>query len=281
MLKGVEKSAVFIINLKQSIERKNHMQELCDKIGLRATFVEAVDGRHMAREKFAGTYSKEAAVRVIGRELSGGEIGCALSHITAYKRIIEENLSVALILEDDIEFDESMLDILSEIGSLPRDWELVLLGHHSSASRSSVTMSSLLGRKVLGENHKLLRPVGLVCGTYGYLINGAGARKLLELTRTLTKPIDHYTGDDSSVNLYIVHPSVVRINEYLSDIYHSMEDRQELLNTSGSLVDTSSFSWYKKLAISLNVYKFLNIALYVLRKPILILKPLRTYGDRD
>ena len=42
----------------------------------------------------------------------------------------------------------------------------------------------------------------------------------------IDKPIDHYTGDSDDVNVYTVNPPVVQIHSHLSDVHHSMDDRE-------------------------------------------------------
>ena len=45
--------------------------------------------------------------------MNKGEIGCALSHINLYKKIVSDKLSYAIILEDDVEFDERLKHFVS------------------------------------------------------------------------------------------------------------------------------------------------------------------------
>lgn len=39
------------------------------------------------------------------RPMTLGEVGCFLSHYNIWKKIVDENLKDALVLEDDIRFD--------------------------------------------------------------------------------------------------------------------------------------------------------------------------------
>jgi len=269
---------VFIINLQHSVERKIHMQNLCNRMGLRAAFVAAVDGRDMELEKVIGLYSKEAVINTFGRELSRNEIACALSHKNIYQKLIDGDVEKALIFEDDIEFDESLIQMLDSIDILPSDWELILLGHHGAASRVGNIKGSLWGRKRISTNYKLVRPSELAYGTYGYLINRKGASKLLAELELIAKPVDHYTGDSSYINLYAVCPPVIEIHEDLSDNYHSMEGRQELQAEQVALENVVSFSWYKKMAIYLGLYHYLNNGFIIMSGALQQIMPLRKYN---
>jgi len=269
--------SIFIINLQHSSERKAHMQKLCEQIGLKATFINAVDGAFIKPAEIIGKSSNEAAIRTIGRELSMGEIGCALSHRKIYQKMVDENIQQALVFEDDVEFNSQLLGALNLEDEFPLDWELVLLGHHGAESRTSSTNGSFWGRVRLSSGDSLIRPCELTYGAYGYLINQQGAVKLLNDLECMAKPLDHYTGDSEHVNLYAIDPVLIRIHDELSDNYHSMEDRNRLSELQHSLQNTKYASWYKNLSVRLGIYSGLN-SLYQQPKAWLNkIKPLKKY----
>ena len=134
---------IYIINLKRDFEKKVHMQNICKKFKLNPEFIDAVDGKFLSRKEIKTVYSKEEAIKNIGREMTKGEIACALSHKSIYQKMIDDNIDNALILEDDVDFDDRLLHCLSMIDDFPSErsskWEVVLLGHHSERSRESIT----------------------------------------------------------------------------------------------------------------------------------------------
>jgi len=272
-----QKLPIFIINLKASVERREAMAELCAKYNLSVTFLEATDGRLLSQEDLDRVLGKGSVKNTLSRDLSLSELGCLLSHKAIYQKVVDNELGVCLILEDDIEFGEDLLHVLDDISMLPSDWELVLLGHHASESRISKTKGSLWGRKTLLNDAKLVRPSELAQGTYGYLINKRGASKLLAELELIAKPIDHYTGDSSYINLYAVIPPVIEVHEDLSDNYHSMEDRKQLQAEKVALIDPASFSWYKKAAIKFGMYQLIHKTLAFIRALWQQVKPLKKY----
>ena len=63
------------------------------------------------------------------RNISDGEISVALHHIECYKRIVEENVDYALILEDDIVLCNNFRQNLEHyIKELPSDWDMLFIG---------------------------------------------------------------------------------------------------------------------------------------------------------
>jgi len=267
---SLDQITVFIVNLKRSVERKQYMQNLLETIGLSAVFIEAVDGRLLSDDCINEYYDKKESLTSVGRELSASEVGCALSHIDIYKKITQGNIGASLVLEDDIVLGEDLLEVLAQCKLFPNDWELVFLGHHGERSREADTLSSFWGSTSLTKNYKLWRPVERVSGTYGYLVSQRGAENLLELSGRISKPIDHYTGNSNLVNLYVIKPPVIKVDDYLSENYHSMADRELLLRQA-------SFSWYKRLAIRYKLYKLLAYSLYLIKAPVLMLWPLKSY----
>lgn len=265
--------AVFIINLKKDQEKRQHITDLCRQHQIDFEIIPAVNGKALDEKYVQTVYYENASVRNIGRSMSRGEIGCALSHRHIYETMISEGIDVALVLEDDIDFDEDLPDLLHRIDEFPDDWDVVLLGHHSAWSRDQDTAYSIWGKRRLNCRYSVVRPVEMGCGTYGYLIRVTGAKKLVADTRVLYQPIDHYTGSDENVNLYMVHPPVIRIHQHLSDHHHSMHDRDVLHEQRAE----RQLSWKGKLLARLHmkaVWRELKIGLLNLRR---VLKRQRHY----
>ncbi len=219
---------IYIINLKKDIEKKMHIQKLCKKYNLYPELIDAVDGRLLSEEEINEVYSSTKAINNIQRELSRGEIGCALSHINIYRKMVKENITEAIIVEDDIEFDNDLLKVLHKVNDFPNHWNLVLLGHHTCSARDLETNYSFWGKKDLDNKYMIVRPTEKGCGTYGYILKLEAAKILLNDLEIIEKPIDHYTGVDEKLNLYIINPAVVKINDFLSNHHHSMKDRKKL-----------------------------------------------------
>lgn len=92
---------IFIINLERSTERKEHMIKELEKHNItNYEFFNGMDARendyseHVDFNKFKESHKRTIKV---------GEIGCALSHIRLYEKIVELN-EPCIILEDDLEF---------------------------------------------------------------------------------------------------------------------------------------------------------------------------------
>ena len=113
---------IWVINLKRDVARRDFMVEQLERLVLAYELIEAVDGSTLTEEDMSIT-SPELSEQRIYRQLTRGEIGCALSHIRLWERIVREDIPEALIFEDDVLIGRNMVDILLNREKLPQDWE--------------------------------------------------------------------------------------------------------------------------------------------------------------
>lgn len=200
---------IFIINLKRDIAKKERMEAMLGKLNLEFSIFEAFDGRDLSDAAIATIYDRNNPR--LKRQLSLGEIGCAMSHLGVYQKIIADGIKHAIILEDDAIIGKDFIDCLPIIECMPQDWELVLLGHSDSPNGlrhfCKVTIPTANNR----TKFSIGRPIITVGGTYGYIINQKGAGKMLDKIK-LQMQIDGYTGNYKEVNLYAIYPHTVRVD---------------------------------------------------------------------
>lgn len=208
---------IFVINMKKDTDRKKYMEQLSEEYGLFFKFIEAIDGKNLNEKGISKAYNKEKSIRALGREMTKSEIGCALSHLSVYKQMIDQNIEIAIVFEDDIQIEKGFTSIMNTIKKLPSDWELVLLGYHRGGVEHKKTISSSRYKRKITDKYTLVRLIRLGLGSYGYLINLQGAKKLVKQLETIKKPIDNYTGSDTYVNLYAISPRVIGINNVLTE----------------------------------------------------------------
>lgn len=164
---------IFVINLARHNERRAFIKMQLEAVGLDFEFIDAFDGQLLTSEYLEKNYDSSLAKTTAGRELTPGEIGCALSHLSVYRKIIADELPFAVILEDDaligIQFPDVCKRVLEMIN--PLENEAVLFVHTQKYSNWS-------GQKI-DKTHKLFPAVNAYCA-HGYLITQAAAKKLLE-----------------------------------------------------------------------------------------------------
>lgn len=94
---------IFCINLERAKERKSIIEEKWIKdLNLKINFWKAHDRRKIEEGDYVFNYDKEQSIKVLGRELSSGEVACATSHYQLFVHILESNIDECIIMEDDI-----------------------------------------------------------------------------------------------------------------------------------------------------------------------------------
>ena len=109
----------FVINLKRRPDRLEIFQKNCP-----FNDVEVIYG-------FDGKYAKEEQIRsekdmVYKCKLKPGEIGVFISHLRIFKKIIELDISYAMIFEDDAIFSNDFLIKIKQ--NIPSDTSILYIG---------------------------------------------------------------------------------------------------------------------------------------------------------
>lgn len=176
----------FVVSLAGSSDRRRLMAGQLDQPGFPAwEFLDAVEGRKLAADELHRRYDDESARRRYGKPLSLGHVGCALSHLDAYRRLLDESLAAALILEDDALIGEHALQVLDRLlNRLDPDQPSLILLSHAKYYRP-------LGGWRLDRERKVY-PIHMARGTHAYLVTRAAARQMLEAMPRVTVVPDHW-----------------------------------------------------------------------------------------
>lgn len=195
----------FVINLARNPERKAAMECLLAASGLDVEFLTAVDGAALDR---AGLSGSDAST-----QLSNGELGCYLSHVKAWQRVVQDNLSFALILEDDVDAREHLASVCGELERLPIEFDMIRLSSIMPVAGTEVVK--------LSKEHSLILPHKNPSGAHGYLISRRGAARLLDRFRVPRLPIDKMLDAYWNLDLDILlldPPAVLITNAFPSSI---------------------------------------------------------------
>lgn len=139
----------YAIVLERSKERSNYIAAHLANRKLDYQLVSAIDGRTLTPEDIEACCDMEQ-VNKYRSWLSNGAIGCALSHLKAYKELIATGEKAAFIVEDDAVLPENISDLLHEMEDHIKDSEVILLYYASfrpalfSAAGSTAISSGLL-----------------------------------------------------------------------------------------------------------------------------------------
>jgi glycosyl transferase family 25 len=92
---------ILIVSLRDASARRAGIAAQMKAAGLPFEFVDAVDGRSGLPAAWEAKVDRLGTVTKHGYGMSDGEFACALSHQLIYRKILDEGLQGAVVLEDD------------------------------------------------------------------------------------------------------------------------------------------------------------------------------------
>ena len=126
-------------------------------------------------------------------EMSNSELGCCLSHFNVWNKVVNNNIDIAMILEDDaIRYNKKFIEITDDIiNTAPKNWDIILLGF-------MIPNRYLKYEEKVGDFYKIKDFVL----AHSYLISNKGANKLIHKT-PINAPIDTWMSlQTQTVNIY-------------------------------------------------------------------------------
>mmetsp|Transcript_50399 Transcript_50399/g.109446 ORF Transcript_50399/g.109446 Transcript_50399/m.109446 type:complete len:308 (-) Transcript_50399:284-1207(-) len=230
-----------VINLKRRPDRMAECAAILKArcVALTATRFEATDGRvDVIPTSEVGTSWNTARNTVYQRirsirkgwndldtyaertlEMSGGERGCAYSHVRAWRHCVEHGRPI-LVLEDDAQPTPDFTPVLKRaLQSVPEDTHVLYLGYSKAADWRSEISPELVESEY-------------VWTTVAYIVWPAGARLLLSRL-PVDQPVDNFMAclsADRQLKALCVRPKIVRQREAWnvnSDVSHSDEKSTE------------------------------------------------------
>jgi glycosyl transferase, family 25 len=122
---------VYIINLARSPDRREYMVTQLVNTGLSYEVVDGIDGRRLDFDN-SETARLVAPSVLVDKSLLAGEIGCAMSHLRVYEKILSDGHDYALVLEDDVTLPRDLASLVEEIAQSLSGAEVVLLNFDST-----------------------------------------------------------------------------------------------------------------------------------------------------
>lgn len=92
---------ILVVSLASNNDRRCQITAQLTKAGLNFSLIDAVDGRNGLATEWEDKIDRPGTLAKYGYGMSDGEYGCSLSHLIVYRKILEEGLPGAVVLEDD------------------------------------------------------------------------------------------------------------------------------------------------------------------------------------
>ena len=160
---------IFVVTLPGDDARRAPLLAQLDQMGLDCELLFGVDGRAGLPPEYEDMVDRERARRKYRRDLSDGELACALSHLNVYREIVRRDLQAAIVLEDDAILTRSFAELMTTNPVGPGDLVLFYHSHARVARLGALELLSGIWAR------RLLLPA---CGATAYLIARNAAETL-------------------------------------------------------------------------------------------------------
>jgi glycosyl transferase, family 25 len=215
-----------------------------DNLRIEHEFFHAIDGRKLTDDQMAKMCNMEV-VKAWPDLLTPGMIGCSLSHYEVYKKMVNEGIELAFILEDDTRLSKELPEVLSQIEFKFQEDHLnpnepLLLYYQSKepvtfSTYNAITLSSKASAYYPIE---LWRPIT----TAAYVISLSCAKRLVDLIYPIRYSPDSwsvYHREGAIGGLRCVLPLPVESGFFKSDIGY--EENKKLNSVIKSLESKNIF----------------------------------------
>lgn len=186
----------YVINLDKNPIRMAYMAEQLEKVGMAYERFPAVYGKSLSLKELSKSFSPFRWWCAMGRPSTPGEIGCALSHCGVYRKIVDEGVPYALVLEDDVRLSVSLREVVQKGAAFldsERPQVMILSKHKAEAKTEGIY------------------PIDDAMCADGYLLTLAAAKALLKANYPVVTVSDAWGrwGRRRQIELYRIYPSVV------------------------------------------------------------------------
>ena len=209
---------IFVINLEKDVERMKRVSARLEELGVAYERFPAIYVKGMRVEeknKYCCRFRWRCAN---GRRMLDGELGCALSHMSIYRKMLTEGIDKACILEDDVVLDERFADVLGGLESACDEVRpsVYLLCNHMEPPEGQVGDEFVGYLTEKGCNKFHIEPCGWEVFSEGYVINASAAKSILAQNDPVIVPADAWCRwqDNGAIRLYRAFPTVCCQDKY-------------------------------------------------------------------
>jgi hypothetical protein len=204
----VQKIPIFVVSLARAADRRAAMTRHLGELGLSFEITEAVDGRALSPAELA-------SMTVPKLPLSPGDIGCYLSHINIYRRMVAQDIPIAMVMEDDAALNPAFAPVLRD-GIRQPDFDICFVDSWFVGLKGRIYYDRADWLEI-GHGFTAYRFAPPPHGTQAYLITLETARHRVAVALPITQSIDWYENLPPDTRYYgLIEPRGAWLNEAFS-----------------------------------------------------------------
>lgn len=199
----------YVISLKKSSIRRESMSNQLNKNNIDFEFLDATnkdDIDNMWIDENLNDYFKAEHQKFKHSFISKGALGCSDSHRRIWRKFIESNDEVAIILEDDCYFPPNSFNTIKKVSQDIENLEYDFINLYYT-SLEYLNLNEKNSKKI-NNNFKIYDyPNQSTSSSLGYIITKNGAKKLLSSQdKKLTRMADAWDFDDINLKAGLIYP---------------------------------------------------------------------------
>jgi glycosyl transferase family 25 len=202
------KIIIFVMNPDKYYERRKALTNLLEKTPFQFQFIAINDDLELTPTAIAKNHDSKRTIDSFGRDFSRGELASTLNHLLSYKKFLDSENDLAIIMEDDADFiiDDFIFVIKRLIKIIDqRKPEVYLLTPVISYLKNNA--------KDLSEDYKIVKVIQS-WDSSGYIVNREAAKKMIKANSR-----SWFIADDwvrykrhGKVDIYSVIPIIIKQN---------------------------------------------------------------------
>lgn len=204
---------IFIIHYKKLTDRRKFMEEQLRNSGLEnnVEWLTNFDKDEWDLDNIKKTYphmfdGSGIHCKLLETKLHISDVSLSLKHAYILNKIVEENLSSALIFEDDVWINSDFVEKFNLYKTqLPENWHIFFPGTDFQVSENIIPNKHIYEKKGFHSTR----------GTFCFAVNNVGAKLMNPLFKTIDDPSDwyyNYVIEKLNINNFWAEPPIAKHN---------------------------------------------------------------------
>jgi glycosyl transferase family 25 len=231
IVKESEMIKSYVINLDKDTERLQFFSDNFKRLGLEFERISAVNGRNFSEEDYQNFMQLRPRNN---KSWLRGQMGCFLSHFTAWQLIANGTEEYCAVFEDDVHISDDLKKIIENESWIPQNADIIRL--ETSTNRIRLSSSPVIEH----SGRSAYKVMSTSWNAGAYILSKGTAQKLVELPLAQHQPSDillfHFSESPLVNRLQILqfHPALCT-----QDKHHANSTNQFASNIEFSDADVS------------------------------------------
>ena len=170
----------YVVNMDWNPQRLAHMKEQLDALAIPFEKFSGIVGKDFKGKELRKVFSPLRSFIALRKKMTGGQLGCTLSHLAIYHKIIDANDPYALIFEDDVDIDGRFPEMLAKVKEF------------LDPDQPQIFMFSGYGSDIDNNGPAEIRPEKNVWCTDGYVVTRAAAKLITKVNEPVIVVCDSF-----------------------------------------------------------------------------------------